>query len=145
MNKKQESPFVNLGISSLLVVFLVLCLVIFSALSLAGANSNMAFSQRLADRKTVYYNACSQAERVLDIVDRRLSENGFESDFSDLGLTRQNDLLTFSVPVGEGQELCVSLHLTPGGKHYYEIDAWKITAVPSSYEETLPLMTMGGE
>ena len=145
MANKKESPFVNLGLSSLMVVFLVLCLAIFSALTLSGANSSMAFSQRMADRETAYFAACSRAEEILDVLDERLSETGADSDFSDLGVVSQGDRLYFTVPLSEGQVLSVSLRLTPGGKHYYEIESWKTVASLETKTDTLPLMTIGGE
>ena len=63
MNKEKKSvPFLSIGSSSLLVVFLVLCLVIFAMLTLTGAQSDYRLSRQLADRRTAYYAACNQAE-----------------------------------------------------------------------------------
>ena len=60
MNKKdQKSGFVNIGTASLLVVFLTLCLVSFAMLSLSTAKSDYEFSQKLAQKTTVYYNELS--------------------------------------------------------------------------------------
>ncbi len=145
MRNKHGNPFVNVGLSSLLVVFLVLCLVIFAALSLAGANSDAAYSRRMADRRTTYYDACSRAEQMLDELDEALEEAGFDGDFSALGVTRQEDLLTWQTPVSDTQALSVCLILTPHGEHFYEIETWKlITVAEPSESEPLPLMPMGG-
>jgi len=45
---KRQAPFVNIGSSLLLVVFLVLCLVTFATLSLSSAQSDYSFSSRAA-------------------------------------------------------------------------------------------------
>ena len=72
-SKKKSAPFVNIGSSSLLVIFMVLCLVTFATLSLSSAQSDYKFSQRLADRRTDYYTASNQAEEVLHSVDTVLA------------------------------------------------------------------------
>lgn len=54
---KQQSSFVNIGSSSLLIIFLVLCLATFAILSLSSARSDYSFSERLAGHKTEYYEA----------------------------------------------------------------------------------------
>lgn len=70
MNKEKKSvPFLSIGSSSLLVVFLVLCLVIFAMLTLTGAQSDYRFSRQLADRRTAYYAACNQAEEQIASLD----------------------------------------------------------------------------
>ena len=75
MNHKQRSaPFTNIGSSSLLVVFLVLCLVTFAVLSLSSARSDDAFSEKLANRKTAYYTAVNRAEGVLSCIDTALEQ-----------------------------------------------------------------------
>lgn len=128
MSGKRNAPFINVGISSLLVVFLVLSLAIFAALSLASANSDVSYSRRMADRKTDYYAACSRAERILDAVDERLAETGFGADFSDLGVTREGDYLSWQTALSDTQAISVRLILTPEGQHYYEITQWKTVA-----------------
>ena len=72
MNKdRRQAPFVNVGSSLLLVIFLLLCLITFATLSFSSAQSDESFSQRIAQRKTDYYEACNQAERLLPGPDQR--------------------------------------------------------------------------
>ena len=75
---KQQSSFVNIGSSSLLIVFLVLCLATFSILSLSSAKSDYTLSERLAEHKNQYYEASSKAESVLDKVDATLEETAVQ-------------------------------------------------------------------
>ena len=70
---KQQSSFVNIGSSSLLIIFLVLCLVTFAILSISSASSDHSFSEKLAERKTQYYDASSQASYVLNEIDAKLA------------------------------------------------------------------------
>ncbi len=77
---KQQSSFVNIGSSSLLVIFLILCLVTFAILSVSSAKSDYSFSERLAEHKTKYYEASARAERIAGEIDDVLYELAQESD-----------------------------------------------------------------
>lgn len=72
---KQQSTFINIGSSSLLMVFLVLCLTTFAILSLSSAQSDYSFSKKFAEHKTEYYEASSRAEMILGEIDQLLAEN----------------------------------------------------------------------
>lgn len=75
MNKdKEQSTFVNIGSSSLLIVFVILCLATFAILSLSSAKSDYSLSERLAEHKGQYYEVSSKAETVLDEIDTILSD-----------------------------------------------------------------------
>ena len=50
---KPQSSFVNIGSSSLLIIFLILSLVTFAVLSLSGAKSDYTFSEKLAIRQSI--------------------------------------------------------------------------------------------
>lgn len=71
---KEQSSFVNIGSSSLLIVFLILCLATFAILSLSSAKSDYSLSEKLAAHNRQYYEASSHAEVVLDKIDRILEE-----------------------------------------------------------------------
>lgn len=74
MKDKQQSYFVNIGSSSLLVIFLVLCLVTFAILSISSARSDYSFSERMAEHKQSYYEASEKAETVVEEIDDILCE-----------------------------------------------------------------------
>ena len=61
-SEKAPAPFFNIGASSLLVIFLILCLVTFAILTLTSAKSDADFAEKLAHHKTNYYAACNTAE-----------------------------------------------------------------------------------
>ena len=65
-SEKAPAPFFNIGASSLLVIFLILCLVTFAILTLTSAKSDADFAEKLAHHKTNYYAACNTAESTLD-------------------------------------------------------------------------------
>jgi len=143
MGNKQQTPVIHVGASSLLVVFLVLCLVTFAALSLITAKNDTSYSHRAAERKTAFYTACNEAEQMLDVIDARLDAEGMDADLSDLGVTREDGRLSFTVPLSDIQVISVDLELTPDGDRYYEIIAYQIVTVAGQGEgDPLPLMDL---
>ena len=159
MNHKQRSaPFTSIGASSLLVVFLVLCLVTFAVLSLASARSDDAFSEKLAGRKTAYYTAVNQAEAILARVDETLDHTQNNTDaaiqavlalneaglpeLEGISLTAGTDdlspCISFRVPIDDRQYLHVTLELSG---NFYEIRSWQtITDTDWESDDTIQLL-----
>lgn len=79
-SEKAPAPFFNIGASSLLVIFLILCLVTFAILTLTSAKSDTDFAEKLAHHKTNYYAACNTAESTLDEIDAVLADAWQRSD-----------------------------------------------------------------
>ncbi len=89
---KQQSSFMNMGTSLLLVIFLVLTLVTFAVLSLSSAKSDYNLSAKLAKHKTEYYDVSAKAEAVLSEIDERLETLAQES---------HNDTTSYYAAAGE--------------------------------------------
>lgn len=73
-SEKAPAPFFSIGASSLLVIFLILCLVTFAILTLTSAKSDADFAEKLAHHKTNYYAACNTAESTLNEIDAVLAD-----------------------------------------------------------------------
>ena len=162
---KHETSFTAIGSSSLLVVFLVLCLATFAILSLSSAKSDYSFSERLAEHKSNYYEASSHAEALLANIDQLLEETyrskpmTWEEYLDALTLafmvssqascsfsTQTGEpIVSYQIQVDDRQILFVELKVTNPleNPHYYEILTWK-TAPSSQWEsdDTLNLMPM---
>lgn len=134
---KNNTSFVNIGASSLLVIFVVLCFVTFATLSLSSAHHNYTFSTKAADHKTDYYNACNRANEVLDIIDTALSEASLdELDASaspllaDIALqintTCETPYVSYQVPLNDTQTLDVCLSITEDADTFYKIQKWQV-------------------
>lgn len=147
--EKQDTSFVNIGSSSLLVIFLILCLATFAILSLSSAQSDHSFAERLAAHKTGYYEASSRAEVITGEVDRILEEraalgttdysadviaalDGAEIEGITLSCTSEDEMpsVTFQVPSGESQALQVILDVTDYTTQdtFYTIRAWQVVS-----------------
>lgn len=117
--KKQINPPINPGISLLLVVFLVLCLFTFSAITLATAISEHKRSQSLAENTRAYYAACNQAEHQLSALRNTLQISGSRSI---------DEPLEYEFEIDETQSLFVRIEpdlLTSTNKPY-RITKWQI-------------------
>lgn len=90
-SEKAPAPFFNIGASSLLVIFLILCLVTFAILTLTSAKSDADFAEKLAHHKTNYYAACNTAESTLDEIDAVLADAWQLSDTDTSKNSTNND------------------------------------------------------
>jgi hypothetical protein len=79
---KEQSSFVNIGSSSLLIVFVILCLATFAILSISSAKSDFTLSEKLAKHKGQYYEASSKAEEVLEEIDATLADTASKNSAS---------------------------------------------------------------
>lgn len=125
--KKRPISF-SIGISSILMVFVLLCLVTFAALSYASSSADERLSTTLRDRVTAYYGASDEAERWLANVDAALSELYEKSDSEADYLEQSANLYTLDdknqlsqdFPLASGQQLHVQLEITyPTEEHPY--------------------------
>lgn len=64
----------NIGSSSLLLIFIVLCLVTFGLMSLSNARSDWDLARKNAGAVLTYYDADSQGEEFLRLADRTVKE-----------------------------------------------------------------------
>ena len=64
-SRKKQSSFSSIGITSLVLIFVMLCLLTFSVLSLVTARADLRLSQKNAERTSAYYDAENRANDVL--------------------------------------------------------------------------------
>ena len=61
-NSSKKKQFgMNIGSASILLVFVILCLVSFAVLSIVSANADSKLSARVLERTTAYYAACNHS------------------------------------------------------------------------------------
>lgn len=140
MNKEKKTDgFPNIGLSSLLIVFLILCLTTFALLALSTAKSDYTLSEKLAGHRTDYYTASSKAEEILAQIDASLEQNEnaiisrttFSVNDTTVSVNADADLpiLSYTVPLENNQLLSVKLQVTDPAEseHYYKILEWKVS------------------
>ena len=70
--KKMKTSFINLGFSTIIMVFLTICLVTFAALCVLTAHSDFKLSQKAANTTTAYYQADAVARNMAEHIDNTL-------------------------------------------------------------------------
>lgn len=101
------------GGSSLMVIFAVLCLVIFAVLSLSTAQAEMRLSRSSAEAVREYYLAEAEANRILsDIRSGRVPD----------GVGVSGDKYSYSCPISETRTLFVTVSVNGTG---YSIERWQ--------------------
>lgn len=146
VNGRHKSPHrfgLNAGSASILLIFVILCLVSFAVLSIVSANADRRLSEKLLAGTTAYYEACNQAEKALSATDRTLvslyeSSTSQEEYFKAVGHSK-----SYAIPISDVQTLEVSIQIlypTEKGDSYYDITAWQVlTTGEFPYESTLPV------
>ena len=127
--KKSSYPPINIGTSFLLVIFIVLCMVIFSAFSLSSASKDYEYSKKNAARTQAYYEACNQAEEI-----RAQIENSNSTQ----------ELIEYSVPIDDNEALHVVLKRQNGEDSDYSIHSWTQQSI-SEWNSTQTLPVLGSE
>ncbi len=140
--KKRGLPL-NVGTSSVLFIFVILCLVSFAILSLSSAMSDYKLSSRVAENSQAYYDACNSAEEQLASFDKTL-KNLYDTGISRSGYYDSvGKKKTFAIPVNDVQTLEVEIRILypeKEGESFYDITSWKTeTTADLEYDDTLPL------
>lgn len=139
MKKKTSRPLLTTGTSTLLLIFVSLCLLTFAVLSFLSARADQNLSRKTAERTSAYYEACNQAEDRLGEADQMLEKlwqetanekayfQAVRETFEDMDFDEKSRMLSFSVPLTDTQVLTVTLKLrTPeSGSTFYTISGWK--------------------
>ena len=141
---KNKRYGVNIGSSSILVIFVIVCLVCFAALSIVSANSDYRLTQKMAGRESRYYEACNNAYQALADIDATL-DTLYQSGISEEEYYAQaGQQKSYAYPVSDIQSLRVTIRiLYPENDRspLYEIEEWRIVTTGTlNYDESLPVI-----
>lgn len=150
--KKQHPGFSNFGFSTILLAFVMICIMTLSAVSLLTANSDYKLSKKVAEKNKAYYLAEETAYNQLAEIDTILANSymrtsseqryyyAIENALSQLGYgtyEKAASIYTYSyeVVISEDQTLHVILELhypNSSNDTFYKIIKWQ-----SEYETTI--------
>lgn len=129
-NSSKKKQFgMNIGSASILLVFVILCLVSFAVLSIVSANADSKLSTRVLERTTAYYTACNQAEQSLAGMDHTLRRIYESSDSEETYFASVGHGKSYVIPISDLQSLQVTIEiLYPGTAEdsFYKITAWQV-------------------
>lgn len=130
--KRKNDIGINIGSASILMIFVVLCLVSFAVLAIVSANADWKLTNRVTERTTAYYEACNTAERSLATLDAKLltvyeSAADSEEYFATVG---QNKSYVIEISDLQSLQVTVSI-LYPKSEAgpFYEITTWQVMNV----------------
>ena len=155
MSKKKESRgFSNFGFSTILLSFVMICVVTFSALSLVTAYSDYKLSKKVAENTQDYYQAVESAYEKLSQIDACLTDchinatdessyyEAIKAKLTSYGTVSYLEgryYLAFSEYMEEDHLLSVKLSLSypaKSGEAFYEIIEWQSVYIVDVPEDT---------
>ena len=155
--------FSNFGFSTILIAFVMICIVTFSALALITANSDYKLSAKVADRTSCYYTADHKAAIRLQQIDTILSaayakssnrttyyalaRKALKSADLEIRLTDASAstlTVSYTIDFGNNQSLDAALNVVyppESDGTFYKLTSWNtITALPEDTESTLKVI-----
>lgn len=125
-SKQKNFPITNIGSVTLLMIFIVLCMITFAALSLSSAASDYQTARKSATHAQEYYKASGRAEKTLAKIDQVLKncylqtsdiagyykniEQHYKNN-SDITLKRASDSLTLTYQTKINDKQALQTHL----------------------------------
>lgn len=114
----RKSAPINIGSSSIMMLFAVLCLTVFAVLSLVSARSQASLARKSADAVTAYYAADTRATEIYETL---------RAGTVPVGVTvhelPDGTYYSYDVPIDENQAL--SVLICQAGESF-EILSWKV-------------------
>ena len=123
-------PGFNVGSASIIMVFAVLCLTIFSVLSFTTSSSDLRLSQRASKSISDYYQAEYRAEDKILLIHQQLLKDGnldsLRRESGETDLSVKDFAIQFTEPVDKRRMLLVEL--TFDGNYNMTITRWNLLA-----------------
>lgn len=135
---KRERKFPGTGLITILMVFMLLCLITFAVLTLSSARADLRYSEQTAERARNYYAAELRASQRLKEIDEELQETYNEKEVN------AREQICFTETIDETSMLEVKLQLCEGkedDRKRYRIESWQtVSTAEWNPDETLPVM-----
>ena len=129
MNRR-SSIGLNIGLSSILVIIVILCLVCFAGLSVASSNADRQLTNKLSVRGSSYYAASSAAYKAIYEA-KKESSSSSENSFDKY------------ININSNQQLHVIADLNPSNGDNYEILCWQVVTVSEPELDTSLSLLLG--
>lgn len=139
--QKPGGSIISTGVTSVVLIFVMLSLLTFSVLSLVSAQADLRLSRKSADRTTDYYEAENRANAILTGLLTADDPDAFAAA-SAVTLTGDGRAV-YQVPLGEDQVLAVELTLPADGQPC-RIERWQaVSGYEWAPDNTLDLFGTG--
>lgn len=135
--------FSSFGFSSILLIFVMICIVTFSTLTLVTANSDYKLSKKVADKSTNYFKSEAELYHQIATIDEACMTAYYDTDteegyFAQLNLSDSHSIrLTQDISSTQYIEVILDINYpTSGTVHFFEIKKWNIVNIPMAIEDT---------
>lgn len=123
MNKHSVTS--GLGLSSLLVIFVSICMVLLAVLSLTQANSNMKIAKNYQESVNGYYTACFEADKIyytiVNFIDNN-DQNSLLNYLNNQNVSLSNNEISYKIDIETNKYLFVKISLDGIIKQYQLIE-----------------------
>ena len=121
----KKIPKISIGITSMTVILCVLCLTVFSVLTLSTALTERKLAEKRALSVQNYYHAETEAAELVNELQMKQKNNEDVFAYANKnGVVMKNDLFYFQKTIDDGQELSVVLQYKNG----FDILEWKVVS-----------------
>lgn len=157
MAKEVRGHKANIGSSSLILIFIVLCLVTFGMLSLSAARNELDLADRSSSAVREYYRADGEGEEFYRLVaekaaeawkaypnlkDRRMYLAQELGEF----YQQDRDAAVTTIPMERAQALYVELFLSMEEKSRVTVKKWKVIQTEDyEIDDSMPVWTGAGD
>ena len=133
MKQRENSSFGTPGGSALMIIFAVLCLVVFAVLALTTVLAEARLAEASDSAVSGYYEADALAEETL----ARLRAGERPE-----GVTEENGVYSYECPISDTQAICVRVRVEEDGS--YEILRWQ-EAYTAAWQSDDSLLLLAGD
>ena len=123
---------INIGLTSLILIFIILCLATFSLLSLSSARGDQSLAARSARAVTEYYRADAEGEKWLKqadaILQKEMTKKAMDQEEIQAlakKMALELGFVSTDISMDRGQALHIDLALT-GDENRYEVRSWYV-------------------
>mgnify|MGYP000066708899 CR=1 FL=1 len=119
MRETRQVSRINIGTASIVLILIILCLSVFSLLSLSDARSSLSFAERRAQSVQAFYSADAQVQRWLsDIQGLSIQEAAARRESlpedASVEASGEEGILTLTIPMSQGQSLLARYSVSEG-------------------------------
>ena len=119
MRETRQVRRINIGTASIVLILIILCLSVFSLLSLSDARSSLSFAERRAQSVQAFYSADAQVQRWLsDIQGLSIQEAAARRESlpedASVEASGEEGILTLTIPMSQGQSLLARYSVSEG-------------------------------
>ena len=118
MKETAKTGRINIGTASIVLILLILCLAVFSLLSLSDAQASLSFARRRAESVQAFYQADAKAQAWADSIQGMSVSDalslGTVPEGASVEASEDSRTVTLTIPLTQGQSLLAECRLSDG-------------------------------